>query len=67
MKEFEMSHRFITCKVEKFTEESAPHWLKFGGVEGSTICNRWFWNDYIMKLEVGETIDTDFRTIKRMK
>jgi hypothetical protein len=52
--------------VEHFTEETAPWWLKEGGRAGSTMCNRWFWNDYIMKLEVGGTIDTDFRRIERI-
>lgn len=26
---------------------------------------QWYITDYILKLEVGETIDTDFRRIKR--
>lgn len=28
--------------------------------------NKWFWNEYVLKLEVGQTIDTDFRIIKRL-
>ena len=65
--EFEMTHRYGPADVEKFNVDNAPDWLKFGGVEGSTMCNRWFWNDHIMKLEIGKSIETDFRKITRVK
>ena len=62
---FEMSHDIGNKKIE-FSEDTAPDWLRFGGVEGSTMCNRWFWNDHIMTLKVGEEVKTDFQTIKRI-
>lgn len=52
---FSMTHNvFKNTKPEIFDEESAPDWLRFGGKQGSTMDNRWFWNDYVMKLKVGQ-------------
>lgn len=54
--------------TEFFTEENAPKWLTSEDtVKGSTMDYRWFWNDYVLTLKVGETINTDFRTIKRIE
>lgn len=50
-----------------FDESTAPKWLCEGGVAGSTMDNRWFWNGYVLKLKVGESIDTDFQTITRLE
>lgn len=52
---------------ETFTEETAPRWLKEGGRAGSTMDNRWFWNDHILTLKVGQHTHTDFRKITRIK
>jgi hypothetical protein len=61
-----MTHlTFGTSK--EFSEDDAPDWLKYGGIKGSTMDARWFWNDHVMKLEVGETIDTDFQRIERLE
>lgn len=66
IKSFRMHHRFFrSAPVQEFTEETAPSWLKFGGFPGSTMDNRWFWNDHVMKLEVGQSIKTDFQEITR--
>lgn len=27
--------------------------------------NRWFWNDHVLTLSIGESVDTDFRKITR--
>ena len=27
--------------------------------------HRWFWTDHVLTLDVGQTVDTDFRTIRR--
>lgn len=63
-----MKHRFFTkAKHKFFDEETAPDWLtSVNTVKGSTMDSRWFWNDYILKLEVGESRDTDFQTITRL-
>lgn len=52
---------------ETFTEETAPNWLRYGGIKGSTMDMRWFWDDYVITLQVGQTVDTDFQRIKRTK
>ena len=65
MKEFKMTHMFFGPPGEPFTEETAPNWLCKGGVPGSTMDNRWFWNDHVLTLEVGETVRTDFNEIRR--
>jgi hypothetical protein len=61
---FSMEH--FTGSVTEFIESTAPDYLKYGGPAGSTMDNRWFWNDHVMKLEVGQSVDTDFNTITRM-
>lgn len=63
---FEMSSNILN-KTVVFSEDTAPDWLRFGGVKGSTMCNRWFWNDHIMTLKVGDEVKTDNQTIKRIK
>jgi hypothetical protein len=67
-KVFQMFSKFLpTTKVREFSEETAPDWLTSKHtVKGSTMDNRWFWEDHILKLEVGESKDTDFHTIKRI-
>lgn len=64
MKTFSMSHQFFNSEPNVFTEETAPLWLKEGGVKGSTADMRWFWK-LVLSLEIGSKIDTDFRTITR--
>jgi hypothetical protein len=65
-REFEMTHLF-SGTTKTFTETKAPEWLRFGGTKESTMDNRWFWNDYVMTLDVGQSIETDFQRIKRIK
>jgi hypothetical protein len=49
-----------------FTEKEAPEWLRFGGTEGSTMDNRWFWKGHVMTLSVGQSVETDFQKITRI-
>ena len=67
MKLFSMSHHvFVDSKPEVFSEESAPDWLTSNNtVKGSTMDNRWFWNERVLALNVGESIQTDCRTVTR--
>ena len=52
----------------EFTEETAPDWLTSKNtVKGSTMDDRWFWTDHVLKLEVGQSIDTDFSRITRIE
>lgn len=51
-----------------FTEDTAPKWLTSENtVPGSTMDNRWFWEDHVKKMKVGESIYTDFHTITRIE
>lgn len=61
------SRYFPNAKTQTFDEYTAPKWLCEGGLAGSTMDNRWFWNDYVLKLEIGKSIDTDFQTITRIE
>ena len=67
MKEFEMVHLHWPHNPKVFTEDTALCWLRYGGPVGSTMDNRRFWNDHVMKLKVGESISTDFQRITRIK
>lgn len=66
---FKMSHIFFKDAAEEFfSEADAPDWLtSVNTIKGSTMDNRWFWTDYVLKLSVGESVDTDFRTITRIE
>lgn len=67
MKRFEMKHKFFK-NIEWFDEETAPDWLTSkNSVKGSTMDGRWFWTDHVLTLDVGKSIDTDFRKITRIK
>lgn len=64
---FTMKHKFFSKNIENFSESDAPDWLT--GVKtfpGSTMDCRWFWKDYVLTLEVGKSIDTDFQVITRI-
>jgi len=65
---FKMTHRYMTwAPTEHFTEDTAPDWLTSANtIKGSTADGRWFWNEQVLKLEVGQTIGTDFRIIERL-
>ena len=54
-----MTH-LIFQSVKEFDEETAPSWLKCDE-------NGWFWDDHIMKLQIGKSIDTDFNNIERVE
>lgn len=65
---FRMIHLiFYGGNPEIFTENTAPKWLREGGLKGSTMDNRWFWDEHVMTLRVGEHVDTDFRRIERIE
>ena len=67
MKQFELRHRFFDGRPSQFSEHDAPDWLTgVKTVPGSTIDNRWFWHDHVLTLQIGESIQTDFQTIRRI-
>lgn len=56
---FEMKHS-VFDKAVQFTDTDPPSWL---------VCreNRWFWEEHVLTLEVGQSIPTDFQLIKRLR
>ncbi len=66
--QFQATHRFLrSATALLFTEEDAPDWLTSkNSVKGSTMDDRWFWENHVLKLPVGESILTDFRKITRL-
>lgn len=68
---FEMSHLYFDKELSKpvrFSEHDAPDWLtSVKTAPGSTMDNRWFWNKHVMTLQVGSTVETDFRSITRVE
>ena len=49
-------------------EDDAPDWLTgINSIPGSMMDNRWFWNEHVLTLYVGESIETPFRTITRIQ
>lgn len=66
--QFEMTHDVFTdSEPVRFTEHDAPKWLTSEHqIPGSTMDNRWFWKGHVLTLAVGGTVQTDFRTIKRL-
>ena len=65
---FRMNHRFFNTLEPKFFDEfTAPTWLTGENtVKGSTMDCRWFWEKYILTLEIGESRDTTFQRITRV-
>lgn len=65
---FRMTHRFLSnAPPEEFDEVTAPDWLTSAEtVPNSTMDTRWFWQDHVLTLPVGGSVDTDFRTIIRL-
>lgn len=68
-KKFRIRQKFFgSDKGFDFSENDAPAWLTSENtVKGSTMDGRWFWKEHVLTLEVGESIDTDFNTIKRIR
>jgi hypothetical protein len=60
MKKFRMTHHIFETYVLYFTEDSPPQWL---------TCreHNWFYEGHVLKLEIGKSIDTDFRKIERVE
>jgi hypothetical protein len=63
---FKITRKGVRC-FQLFNENNAPEWLtSINTTKGSTMDNRWFWENHVMKLKTGEKVDTDFHTIKRI-
>ena len=64
---FEMQHVVFKNKVQ-FSESDAPDWLtSIKTIPGSTMDDRWFWNNHVLTLKVGEYVETEFNIITRIE
>lgn len=57
---FRMTHHVFEGLVEYFSEMEPPWWL----------CGQeylWFFEKHVLPLKVGESVDTEFRTITRIR
>ena len=66
---FRMSSLDFNRAIE-FTEhpDDAPTWLTSRNtVKGSTMDMRWFWEDHVLTLEVGEHVLTENNKIERIE
>lgn len=66
---FRMSH-LVYNEVIEFTEhpDDAPTWLTSRNtIKGSTMDDRWFWEEHVLTLEVGEHVLTEVRKIERIE
>jgi hypothetical protein len=64
---FEMKDIIADRVVKTFTETTAPDWLTSKNtIKGSTMDQRWYWEDYVLKLAVGDSVETDFNVITRV-
>ncbi len=65
---FEVRHKVFKGAAETFTEETAPDWLTSKRTKpGSTVDARWFWEDHVLTLKVGKSVETDFSVITRIE
>lgn len=64
---FEMTHLFFKT-TQTFSDKDAPSWLTCANtIKGSTADCRWFWEDHVLTLNVGCSVETDFNRITRIK
>lgn len=60
MKKFRMTHDAFEDNVIVFQEDNPPWWLLADNF-------KWFWDKYVMTMDVGATVQTDYRTIERIQ
>lgn len=58
-KKFKFVHLFFETTKE-YSSRSLPNWIMHPS-------NKWFVDRYVMKLEIGQHIDTDFHRITRIE
>lgn len=64
---FEAQHLFLKRAPEiRFSDTDAPDWITSADtIKGSTMDNRWFWEEHVLTLKVGASVKTDFHVITR--
>ncbi|AVO22963.1 hypothetical protein HWB57_gp126 [Erwinia phage vB_EamM-Bue1] len=66
-KQFKITHlEFPEAKPEFVPGHRPPQYLA-NRAPGSTMDMSWFWDGKVLKLDVGESVETDFRKITRIK
>lgn len=61
---FKATH--LLGQVVMFSEENAQDWLTCKNqVPNSTMDTSWFFKDHVLKLKVGQSMETDFHIIER--
>lgn len=59
IKEFAMTHLIFTDDpAVTFTQDDPPEWLVHPE-------NKWWWTEWVLSLKVDESIESDFRKIRR--
>lgn len=66
-KEFKITHLDFEDSKPIFCRGNMPPNFLATRAPGSTMDSSWFWDGYVLKLEIGEHVDTDFRRITRIK
>lgn len=65
---FSLIKKFASSNELIFDENDAPSWLTGENtVRGSTMDGRWFWEQHVLKLNVGQSVETDFSVITRIE
>jgi hypothetical protein len=59
MKKFKQSHLIFSNEFI-FFENKVPLWL-------TSKTYKWWWKDFVLELEIGKYIDSDFNRITRIK
>lgn len=63
---FKLKHLILNQPEIEVTQETAPDWLTSKkSVPGSTMDQRWFWEQKVLTLQVGEHTESEFYRITR--
>jgi len=60
IKLFKMKHLFFTDRCSTFTEINPPTWIIHRD-------NHWWWQEHVLTLDIGKSIDSSFNRITRVK
>ncbi len=63
---FKITHLFMDSKPVYVAGDQPPEFL-VQRRSNSTASEAWFWNDQVLKLSVGQSIDTDFHKFTRIR
>lgn len=58
MMKFEIQHLFFESNIVECTEENLPSWLEHKDF-------KWWLDDFVLQLKIGESIESDFHKITK--